>query len=54
MQLCLNDFPRYFPITILTYSLKYNRTIMGVGKVRKFCAHVEIIEMNLMEFIAKC
>ena len=54
MQLGFQYFPWYFPITSLTELLHFNTIIVGVGKVRKFRAHVDIIKVNLMKFIAKC
>ena len=54
MQLGLKYFPGYSPTTSLTDPLHFNTILVGVGKVRKFRAHVDIIKVNLMKFIAKC
>ena len=46
--------PLVFPDRQFYRPLHFNKIMVGVGKVRKFCAHVEIIEVNLMKFIVKC
>ena len=54
MKLGLQYFLQYPPTDSWTHTLHLYKTLMGVGKVHKIFAHVEIIEVNLMQFIEKC
>ena len=54
MQLSLKYFPRYYLDAILTYTLYFNTIMVGLGKVRKIFAHVEIIEVNLIKCLSFC
>ena len=51
MQLGLQYFPWYSSIASSTYPLHFNTIMVGVGKVRNICAHVDIIELNLIKLL---
>ena len=53
MPLGFQSFPWYSLIVSFTDLCHLNTIMMGVGKVRKFCTHVKIIEVDLMKCIAK-
>ena len=45
--------PSVLPALRFDITLHFNTIMVGVGKVRNFCAHVEVIEVNLIGFIFK-
>ena len=54
VQLGLQEFPWYSLNISLTDTFHFNKILVGVGRVRKFCTPVDIIKVNLMKFISKC